>query len=247
MNKRSITAMRILAAISLIGVVYADNAASQDSSLSRWTGFYTGMNAGFVFNHVQLRSQQLGFTNLSERCNTSADFSTFFPGIQWGYVHQFANDFVSGIETNLTVNTRQKDSLSCPCSINPEVSDRFSFKNQGQFSIKGRGGLSLNSDKGSLLPYLTTGVSFTHAELAYANEGGDFYSQHTTRAGWLLGAGLEWAFRKNWSLRAEYVHMDYGNVIKLKLPSVYGLVDTNGNARVNLTNNTISLAVNYWI
>ena len=79
------------------------------------------------------------------------------------------------------------------------------------------------------------------------NEGGDFYSKNTTRTGWLIGTGIEWSFRKNWSLRAEYAYVDYGNTLKLKIPSVYGLVDPNGNARVSLNTNSILVAINYWI
>ena len=74
----------------------------------KWTGFYAGVNAESVLNDVQLKSQQLGFTNLSKTCNISSDFSSFSPGIQLSCMHQFPNYFVSGIETNITFNTNQK-------------------------------------------------------------------------------------------------------------------------------------------
>jgi outer membrane immunogenic protein len=246
MNKPLIMAKGIVIVMGLIGVA---NAADDFShySLNSWTGFYAGMDAGFVFNNVQLRSQQLGFTNPSETCNTSSDFSTFFPGIQLGYMYQFPNDLVSGIETNVTFNTKQNDTLGCICPNNPNASDRFSFRNQMQSSIKGRGGRALNWNQSIFLPYLTAGASFANTELTYKNEGGDYYSKKTSQSGWLIGAGIEWSFRQNWSLRAEYSYVDYGNIIKLKIPSVYGLVDPNGNARVGLNTNSILLAINYWI
>lgn len=247
MNKFSILTKSVVIAMGMVGMAYAHNNSSDYSSLSSWTGFYAGVNEGAVFNHVQLRSQQLGFTNPSGHCNTSSDFSTFFPGIQLGYMYQFPNDFVSGIEANATFNTNQKNTLSCTCPDNPDVSDRFSMRNQMQSSIKGRVGRALNWNKSILLPYLTAGASFVNTGLSYQNEGGDFYSNNTTQAGWLIGAGIEWSFRQNWSLRAEYAYADYGNTIKLGIPSVYGLVDPNGNARVALNANSILLAINYWI
>jgi outer membrane immunogenic protein len=38
------------------------------------------------------------------------------------------------------------------------------------------------------------------------------YSGSTTqtRAGWALGVGGEWAFAPKWSLKAEYLYMDFG-------------------------------------
>jgi len=230
--------------MSMIGIAYADDSYSL---LNSWTGFYAGMDAGFAFNNVQLKSQQLGFTNPSETCNTSSDFSTFFPGIQLGYMYQFPNYFVSGIEADATFNTNQKDTLSCNSNFNHNVYDRFTFKNRMQSSIKGRVGRAVNWNKKILLPYLTAGASFVNVGLTYQNEGGDYYFKNTTQAGWLIGAGIEWAFGKNWSLRAEYGYIDYGNTIKLKIPSVYKLVDPNGNARVDLSYNTVLIAINYWV
>lgn len=227
----------------MTGIAYADN----NSSLNHWTGLYAGVNAGFIFNKTLLRSQQLGFTNLSEECNARSDFSTFTPGIQLGYMHQRPSYFVSGIEANLSFNTNRKDTLSCTCPNNPNVSDRLSFRNQMQGSIKGRIGHTLNWNKNLFLPYVTTGVSFANAGLTYKNEGGDYYSKNTTKTGWPIGAGIEWAFKQNWSLRAEYLYVSYGDALKLKIPSIYDLFDSNGNARIALNSNNIVIAINYWV
>ena len=233
--------------MSMIGIAYADNHSSYHSLLNSWTGSYLGIDAGFVFNDVQLTSQQLGFTNPSGSCNTSSDFSSFSPGIQLGYMYQFPNYLVSGIEANVTVNTNQKDTLSCTCPFNSSVSDRFSFRNQMQSSIKARAGRALNWNKNILLPYLTAGVSFANLGLTYKNEGGDYYSEDTTHAGWLIGGGIEWAFKQHWSLRVEYYYVDYGNAINLNIPSVYSLEDPNGHASVDLSSNNVVLSINYWI
>ena len=138
-------------------------------------------------------------------------------------MYQFTNSFVSGIEANATFNTNQKHTLSCNSEFNPDVYDRFTFRNQLQTSIKGRVGRALNWNKNTFLPYLTAGASFANLGLTYKNEGGDYYSNTTTQAGWLIGAGIEWAFMQHWSLRAEYYYVDYGNAINLNIPSVYGL------------------------
>jgi opacity protein-like surface antigen len=33
----------------------------------------------------------------------------------------------------------------------------------------------------------------------------------TTRWGWTVGGGIEWAFTNNWSLDGEYRHTDFGS------------------------------------
>ena len=35
-------------------------------------------------------------------------------------------------------------------------------------------------------------------------------SDRTTRAGWTVGGGVEYALNRNWSIGAEYLYMDFG-------------------------------------
>ncbi len=63
--------------LSTVGIAYADN------NLSRYSGFFVGAQAGAVFNNVELKSHQLGFTNLENTCNKYSDFSTWLSGIQF--------------------------------------------------------------------------------------------------------------------------------------------------------------------
>ena len=233
-----LTAEIAVIAMSMIGTVHAHPS---------WTGFYVGVNTGVAFNNTQLNSQQLGFTDPSDTCNTSENFSTLSSGVQFGYLYQFANAFVAGIEANTTFNTHQKNSFACHSDINSNVYDGFTFKNQLQTAIKARIGHVLAGNKETFLPYLTAGANFANVELRYQNEGGDDYSNRTTQLGWLIGAGIEWAFMQHWSLRAEYDYVDDGNIINLEIPSVYGLLDPNGHAQVNLKSNNVVMAINYWI
>lgn len=228
---------------SMLSIGFANSAHASIT----WTGIYAGTGAGFTLNQVQLKSQHLGFADPSNTCNVNSTFSTFSPGIQLGYMHQFSNSFVTGIEVSGNLNTNQEQTLSCSTDL-PEVYDRFKFRSQGQADVKVRLGHSLNLGRNSFLPYFTSGVSLNSIGLKYENEGGDFYANSSTKAGWLLGAGIEWAFQHHWSLRAEYDYADYGeNALKLEIPSVYELQDPNGNAHVSLNSNNIVASLHYWI
>lgn len=230
--------MVVMIATGMVGIAHADN--------YNWTGLYAGVNAGFAFNHVQVTAQQLGFTAPSATCKTSSDFSTFFPGVQVGYMYALPNAFVSGIEADVAVNTNQKVTFSCTSTFNPAVYDRFTFRNQMQTSIKGRVGRVQQWHNNTLLPYVTGGVSFADVGLTYRNEGGNYYSNNATQFGWVIGVGIEWIFRQHWSVRAEDYYLDYRNM-NLSIPVVYGLLDPAGNARFNLSSNNFVVAVSYWV
>lgn len=116
-----------------------------------------------------------------------------------------------------------------------------------QSSIKGRLGRAIALNQSILVPYLTAGISFANVGLTYNNEGSDFYSTNIITPGWLLGAGIELGFSKNWSFQMEYSYINYGNAINMNIPSVYGLTDPNGSAHVDLSSNSISVSINYWI
>ncbi|RUR19194.1 porin family protein [Legionella sp. km535] len=247
MSKLLIIAKSVMLATVLIDMTYAKSLTSPSSLLNKWTGFYVGVNEGFVFSDVQLRSQQLGFSNPDGTCNTNEGFTTYSPGLQLGFMHQFSNTLVSGLEANLIFNTRKNNTLDCNCPNNPEVSDRFVLKNQIQPSIKARLGQILNWNQNQFLPYLTAGASFAKLHLTYTNEGNDYYSQKKNTTGSLIGAGIEWEMIKSWTLRAEYNYVHYGNSINLKIPSVYGLIDTDGTSRIALNTNNIVIAISYWI
>lgn len=214
---------------------------------THWTGLYSGMDAGVAANHVQLNSHQLGFTSPSEECNGNSYFSTFIPGIQLGYLYQFQNHLVTGVEANVTVNANQTNKFSCHSDFNSDVYDQLTFKNYMQTSIKGRFGWDLNWNNQIFLPYLTAGASFANVGLAYENEADDHYSQTSTTAGWLVGAGIEWAFMSHWSLRAEYTYIDYGKAITLQIPVVYDLIDSNGHGNVDLNSHNLLFSINYWV
>lgn len=238
MKKYLVTATSVIMTMSVVATAHADK---------QWTGFYMGADANIAFNDAQLKSQQLGFTSPSNTCNQHSTFSTFAPGAQFGYIQPFYKDYVSGIEANITMNTHQTETLTCASNINAAVYDRFTFRNQMQSSIKARLGHAVTWYDNSFLPYLTAGASFAKLGLNYRNEGGNYYSTNTTQIGWLIGAGIEWPFKQHWSLRAEYYFVDYGDAINLKIPSIYGLEDPNGNGHVNLSANNVAFSLNYWV
>lgn len=89
-------------------------------------------------------------------------------------------------------------------------------------TVRGRLGWSMSS----LLLYVTGGVAFTdlHVSTAFNDAASStnnnlapfnatgFGSESKTKAGYVVGGGLEWALTQNWSIRGEYLYVDFGSV-----------------------------------
>lgn len=207
-----------------------------------WTGYYVGPELGVAFNQADLDSNQLGFTNQNGTCNENSHFANFYPGLHIGYLHVFNSKLVLGAEGNFSYNINKDKTLECDCPTNANVTDKFSLKNRYQASLRGRIGYAMNV---GLLPFLTLGGSIADLRLNYKNEGGDHYSTNSTKTAWLIGAGLAWPISDAWSIGLEYFYSDY-STLKMKIPSIYGLLDANGGANLRLSTNNIELSINYW-
>jgi outer membrane immunogenic protein len=63
-------------------------------------------------------------------------------------------------------------------------------------------------------------------------------TRHTTRGGWVIGGGAEWAFADQWSLKLEYLHFDFGSASIQA--TEFGGTDTFANVL-----NTVTIGVNH--
>jgi outer membrane immunogenic protein len=69
--------------------------------------------------------------------------------------------------------------------------------------LYGTGGLAVTNAKVSN-PYFTTNNPHDTASGSSSNS--------ETRAGWTVGGGVEWAFAEYWSVKAEYLYVDFGSI-----------------------------------
>jgi outer membrane immunogenic protein len=71
-------------------------------------------------------------------------------------------------------------------------------------------------------------------------------SGSTTRLGWTVGGGIEWAFDRNWSLAAEYRHSDFGSVgFSFIIPDGLGTTFATGTTSARVTVDQATLRLNY--
>jgi outer membrane immunogenic protein len=157
-----------------------------------WTGFYLGAHVGGAFGTAG---------NSYPATTTLGDFDTsgFVGGIHAGYNYQW-DQFVLGAEADFDgTSLRKRETDPAFGSL------RISTPWQG--SVRARLGYAYDR----LLIYGTGGVAFAEHDFNYTSLLGNGTSKFDdTRAGWTLGAGLEYAFTNNWTARAEYRYTDYG-------------------------------------
>ncbi|MEW6767953.1 MAG: outer membrane protein [Pseudomonadota bacterium] len=163
-----------------------------------WTGFYLGAHAGYLAGRARANA-----------ANTAAITATYgrmpkpeggFAGIQGGYNYQFANRIVLGIEASVEGFgiDGMKDSLGIPPGSALSVSTDWAY------SVVGRLGYAIDR----WLPYAFAGVIGVHDKESGFNPFIGAFALQNTHTGWTAGAGVEYAFTRNWSARLQYRYAD---------------------------------------
>jgi outer membrane immunogenic protein len=177
-----------------------------------WTGFYVGVNAGGAF-----RANNNGFNNavffgaaapLGTLANNNGS-GRFIGGGQVGVNYQI-NQFVVGVEGDgqALVGSNNNNNNGFGISGNNNTGflgtvraragialDRFLVYGTGGVAFGGNNNNSPNTILGSVAGVPTF---FT------ANNGNNM------RVGYAVGAGVEYAFTPNWSVKVEYLFADLG-------------------------------------
>src|ERR1700688_3630018 len=164
------------------------------SAIYDWTGFYLGGHVGY------------GGGSFGPGTNALPEQGVFFPhsvtgligGYQAGYIRQFSNHVVLGIEADASFTSPVDGPALTPAPFNTTL-DYVG-------TMRGRIGYAF----GALLPYVTGGVAWGHSHVNVNDGGRDIVSSPGQyQPGWTAGAGVEFAVSGNWSAQVEY---DYINL-----------------------------------
>lgn len=166
-----------------------------------WTGFYAGLQAGYGWS-----SSRYSDDNYLSEANPDG----FIGGAYAGYNRQFRNNLVLGFDTDI-VHSGMKGTdgqryLSDPSTAIANV--ELDLDVEWSAAVRARLGYAA----GRFLPYIAGGISFGRYEYRaedHAN-GTVPFTRETTRVGWNLGTGLEYAVGERVLVRAEYRYTDFG-------------------------------------
>lgn len=186
-----------------------------------WTGFYIGGNVGGGQSHTDFSgtATDLGVTSTFSGTNS---YSGVLGGGQIGANYQLQNNWVVGIEADVDSANLSGTANVCTFAAGAPTGCATSSNKLDDFgTVRGRLGYAANN----VLFYGTGGWAWGHyssaAALNCAGTGcpatslaftGGTTSTSAALSGWTAGAGIEWAFTRNWTLRLEYLHLQFNGV-----------------------------------
>jgi outer membrane immunogenic protein len=206
-----------------------------------WTGFYVGANIGGAWSNNRW-TDTLFLTNFNNNNN-----GVFIGGGQIGGNYQIGQ-FVIGGEWDFdwAANNHNGNGVFIPGVGNIVVSNnnrwittvaaRFGWAIDRLLLYGKAGGGWVGSNNFSVTN-TTTGVSFNCGTLGFS-------SCNNSTGGWLVGAGAEYAFTNNWTVKLEYDYLGLGNrtfFVPAGAPFLAGDTFTTNNRNVQM----VKVGVNY--
>jgi outer membrane immunogenic protein len=204
--KTSLLALSGTVALAIVGAALAADLPIQPppapAPVFTWTGVYLGGHIGYGWasdNALLSVDPPIGPTSIGA---STVPFETkpqgVLGGVHIGYNYQ-AGSFVVGLEGDVDGTDTSKTAK--PLDFVTSTTNSYV-----QGSIRGRVGLAFER----VLVYATGGGAYAGIRNTY-NVLGSGNSFSTTRSGWVVGGGLEYALDEHWSARAEYRYADFGN------------------------------------
>ena len=180
-------------------------AAPVAQSVYNWTGFYLGANAGGGIANSDHLDPDCDFC-----ANTKFQEGFGTVGLTAGYNYQFGHT-VLGIEGDF--NWANVDKTKAFLNDNEDGSTTR-FKMNEFATLRGRAGLALDQT----FIYATAGVAFAniHNTTSFTDNGVGSTpfaqaDENKWKTGLAVGAGVEFALSHNWSLKGEYMLMQFQN------------------------------------
>ena len=164
-----------------------------------WEGFHIGISgsyAGGVSSHYS-QLYLLSGSFLAIPTSSSVGTSGYLVGYQNGYNWVFANGLVAGYESEFNY-----------ANVSATNTNGF-FAGAGastRLQWFGMERLRFGYAYGRFLPYITGGLAYGKV-LPYGQQWGALFplSQSAWQGGFAIGAGIEYAFLDNWTVKAEYI------------------------------------------
>jgi outer membrane immunogenic protein len=231
------------------------------SPVYNWTGFYIGGNVGYGWSHRDFTNTitgTLGAIQNSAINSGNDDGKGWLGGGQIGFNYEFLSHWVAGIEADIDVTDITSSTFACFTALAGITACGTRDTDVKDFgTVRGRLGYAVNN----VLVYGTGGWAWGHGtnttQVTCIGPGcpGTSAVPPTSPApasvdvnpnGWTAGSGVEWAFLPNWTIRAEYLHLQFDGVTEDRSKSGFfpGLfISTHVSSNVSI--DVVRVGVNY--
>jgi outer membrane immunogenic protein len=207
-----------------------------------WTGFYVGGNVGYSWGRaatdfsesststsvvtatttggLPIAGNGLTATTAASAFGSAAShMDGWLGGVQAGYNWQI-QQWVLGLEADIQATGEKDDPIFCSVTGCPAGSaiGTSTTKLPWFGTVRGRVGYSWNyAPNRPILFYATGGLAYGEVDASYTGGlvGGPLSAVNisSTRTGWTVGGGGEGRLGDtNWTLKVEYLYMDFGTV-----------------------------------
>lgn len=163
-----------------------------------WTGFYAGVHAGYAFG--KMRQSENGGSAAKR------DWNGLTGGATAGYSYQMGQ-VVLGIEGDVSASGPTRNFSGHPgwgCFAGKGCESKVEWFG----TLRGRVGYAFDR----FLPYLTGGLAVGQVKASILNSCNDGYCGSKTAVGFAVGGGAEYALTQAWTVKAEYLYVDFGKV-----------------------------------
>ena len=231
------------AALTISSVANASDLPSKKTPVSEpvatsksydWNGAYIGINGGYGSSNSDINNIYFGGTP-SPGDDGKLSMTGGLAGGQLGYNYQSGN-IVLGVEADLDYASLKGNHLfdfgGNPVNLDGEL------KSIG--TVRARLGYAIDN----LLIFATGGVAYglTHATLTSVVPPTISASGSKSYTGFTVGGGIEYGLSKNWTVKAEYLHADFG---KRSNTYVFTGDIAEATADTSLKSNIVRVGLNY--
>jgi outer membrane immunogenic protein len=179
-----------------------------------------------------------------------------FRGGQIGFNYQFLTNWVAGIEADIDAAHITSSTFACFTGATTTVCGTRDTDVKDFGTVRGRLGYAFNN----VLLYGMGGWAWGHGnnttQITCVGPGCPGTSVLPTSpapasvdvnpTGWAAGGGVEWAFLSNWTLRAEYLHLQFDGITEDRtIPGTVRPVVITSHVSSNLGVDVMRVAVNY--
>jgi outer membrane immunogenic protein len=197
-----------------------------------WTGFYIGSNFGWIGsmdNTITNTGTDTGGAGLGTALavgaipgSIGASHSNFIGGGQIGYNWQWTPNWVVGLEADFAGIASPSTTVvsafpgAAAGAITAPLQTGYARALDDLGTVRARVGYLATP---SWLLYATGGLAYGETKLLTAFSCGTCIPPANTtnltdnwQTGWTVGAGVEWRFAPQWSMKAEYLYVDLGSI-----------------------------------
>ena len=176
-----------------------------------WTGCYVGGHVGWAWGQKDVSAGEILPNFDTQFRGFGADIDGFLGGVQAGCNHQLSPSWVIGVEGQFSWSDIKGDFSTDPFLFAKSAGrGTFTAKTDWIGTLAARVGYAWDR----WMIYGKVGIAWAHDKYSLVRtEPVDPFSvtASETRTGWMLGAGVEYAFYSNWSAKLDYNFLDFGN------------------------------------